>query len=67
MYVCERYLSYVWNSAFNSRCVRVCAVVCNTSVFCSDVRGEGVSVIHREQLHAGLREKPSRENVFKKK
>lgn len=25
--------------------------VCNISIFCSDVRAVGVSVIHREQLH----------------
>lgn len=36
-----------------------CARVCVLAVFCSDVRDVGVSMIHREQLHKGLRERQS--------
>lgn len=57
--MCERYLSYEWNSIFSRRCV----CVSNVSIFWSDVRVVGVSMIHREQLHISLREKQSRENV----
>lgn len=40
-------------------------VLCNIRIFflCLDVRVVVVSVIHGEQLHISLREKPSHENV----
>lgn len=37
--------------------------MCNISIFCSDVKGVRVSVIHGEQLHVGLREKRSHKNI----
>lgn len=65
LYVCERSTSPMCGIVYLSVgvCVCVCTVMCNISIFCSDVRGVGVSVIHREQLHIGLREKQSHENV----
>lgn len=56
-----------WNPVFSSRCVYARTVLCNIRIFfpplCLDVRVVVVSVIHREQLHIRLREKPSHENV----
>lgn len=55
-----------WNPVFSGRCVHARTVVCNISIFfslCLDVSVVAVSVIHGEQLHISLREKPTHENV----
>lgn len=58
-----------WNPVFSARCVHARTVVCNIRIFiffsplCLDVSVVAVSVIHGEQLHASLREKPTHENV----
>lgn len=57
-----------WNPVFSGRCVHARTVLCNIRIFtffflCLDVRVVVVSVIHGEQLHISLREKPSHENV----
>lgn len=55
-----------WNPVFSSRCVHARTVLCNIRIFfflSLDVRVVVVSVIHGEQLHISLREKPSHENV----
>lgn len=56
------------NPVFSGRCVHARTALCNIRIFlffflCLDVRVVAVSVIHGEQLHISLREKPSHENV----